>query len=317
MTPEQFKESLKSGKLVTDEQDEVKKEEIVLQQTIETPALKTEKPKSDKINPLLKKIQRIPGETFKLPSRGIFYKNGELDEDVVDGEVVIFPMTGYDELLFKSPDALFQGTAIENVIKRCVPAIKAPLALSANDIDFILTCIRKVTYGENITIKFNCYSEKCKDKNVEREYDVSLLKFIAQSKQITQAEIDKLTFVLGDLYTVKLRPARMIDLIGIYQNNIPEYEDKFEAQYTNHVKVLVSIIESVDDVEDKDNIIEWINALPANMADNLLKQIHNLNNWGVEFKYSITCKDCKKAMEVTTPMNPLHFFMKPSDFATK
>ncbi len=314
MTPEQFKESLKSGKLVSNEVVEANKEEIKIQQTVDAPILKTEKVKSDRINPLLKKIQRIPGETFKLPSRGIFYKNGELDEEVNDGEVVIFPMTGYDELLFKSPDALFQGTAIENVIKRCVPAIKKPLELSANDIDFILTCIRKVTYGENISIKFNCH---CKENSTEREYGVSLLKFIAQSKQITQTEIDKLTFVLGNLYTVKLRPAKMIDLIGIYQNSIPEYEDKFEAQYTNHIKVLVSIIESVDDVEDRDDVVEWLNALPANMADDLLKQIHNLNNWGVEFKHSITCKDCKKVVEVTTPINPLHFFMKPSEFATK
>jgi len=315
MTPEQFKESLKSGKLVTDNASEEIKEEIIPQVSIDKPSIKVEKPKSERINPLVQKIQRIPGETFKLPSRGIFYRNGELDSEVINGELVVYPMTGYDELLFRSPDALFQGTAISNVIKRCVPTVLKPLELSANDVDFLLTCIRKVTYGENITIKYKCTSEKCQKKDTEHEYHVSLLKFIMSSKQITQEEIDKLTFVLGNLFTVKLRPAKMVDLISVYQNNIPEYDDKFEAQYANHIKVLVSIIDSVDGIEDKEMITEWVDALKANLADDLLKQIHNLNNWGVEFKYNITCKDCKKLVEVTTPMNPLHFFMKPSDFA--
>ena len=37
-------------------------------------------------NPLLQKI-RLPGRIFQLPSRGLFYKNGELDESVKNGEI--------------------------------------------------------------------------------------------------------------------------------------------------------------------------------------------------------------------------------------
>ena len=39
-------------------------------------------------NPLLASL-RIPGETFRLPSHGLFYTDGELDDSVVNGEVEV------------------------------------------------------------------------------------------------------------------------------------------------------------------------------------------------------------------------------------
>jgi hypothetical protein len=83
-------------------------------------------------NPLLEKLKKkIPGETFRLPSRGLFYTNGELDPEVENGEIVIYPMTTVDELALRSPDMLFQGTAITQVIRRTVPQILKPERLIA------------------------------------------------------------------------------------------------------------------------------------------------------------------------------------------
>ena len=65
-------------------------------------------------NPLLSKLN-MPGATFKLPSCGLFYTSGEITPDVVDGEVHVQPMTGYDELLLKSPDMLFSGQGVNKV----------------------------------------------------------------------------------------------------------------------------------------------------------------------------------------------------------
>ena len=95
----------------------------------------TEQPRS---NPLLERI-RIPGETFTLPSQGIFYKNGELDDDSKNGEVYIYPMVTYDEIVLKTPDKLFSGEAITEVFQRCVPQIKKPMELLAKDVDFIFS----------------------------------------------------------------------------------------------------------------------------------------------------------------------------------
>ena len=56
-------------------------------------------------NPLLARVE-MPGSTFQLPSRGLFYNNDELRGDVEMGEVHISPMSAYDEILMKSPDHL-------------------------------------------------------------------------------------------------------------------------------------------------------------------------------------------------------------------
>ena len=96
-------------------------------------------------NPLLDRLNRMPGETIRLPSLGQFYEHGELEEGVVNGEIVLNPMTMTDEIMMKSPDMLFQGTAIERVFQRCSPQIKKPLDLLSSDVDFILTHLRKIS----------------------------------------------------------------------------------------------------------------------------------------------------------------------------
>ena len=53
-------------------------------------------------NPLLARV-KLPGETFALPSGGIFYESGELDDSVNHGELHIYPMAAYDEVLIKTP----------------------------------------------------------------------------------------------------------------------------------------------------------------------------------------------------------------------
>jgi hypothetical protein len=111
-------------------------------------------------NPLLQKI-KIPGKRFRLPSRGLFYTQGELEDGVVDGEIIVYPMTSIDEMYLRSPELLFNGEAIDIVIKRCCPEIKKPLQLVSKDVDFILACLRVVSYGNSYTIKTKC--PKCEE----------------------------------------------------------------------------------------------------------------------------------------------------------
>jgi len=49
------------------------------------------------INPLIERAY-VPGETHTLPSGGLFYKNGELSNDVKNGEITVNPMTAIMKL---------------------------------------------------------------------------------------------------------------------------------------------------------------------------------------------------------------------------
>jgi len=50
---------------------------------------------SNNQNPLLAAI-KMPGRVFQLPSRGIFYKDGELDETCKNGEIHVQPLSALD-----------------------------------------------------------------------------------------------------------------------------------------------------------------------------------------------------------------------------
>lgn len=117
----------------------------------------TEKDQVQKINPLIEKHRsNIPGMTFRLPSLGYFYDEGVLAEDVVDGEVVIYPMRLREELAMKSLDSIFQGRAVLDTVRYCVPQILKPEKIISEDIDYILTAIKKMTHGEHITYRMRC-----------------------------------------------------------------------------------------------------------------------------------------------------------------
>jgi hypothetical protein len=115
-------------------------------------------------NPLINKI-KLPGKKYRLPSRGVFYHSGELDDSVIDGEVEIFSMTAIDEITLRTPDLLYSGEAIDRVFKRCIPQILKPLELVSKDVDFLLTALRVVSYGNEIEVNHKC--EKCAEKDAE------------------------------------------------------------------------------------------------------------------------------------------------------
>lgn len=121
-------------------------------------------------NPLITKHRSLlPGQVFRLPSRGVFYKDkGILSDDVQNGEVLVNRMRLREELAMKSVDAIFQGTAITETLNYCVPQILDPSRLVSEDIDYLLTAIKKLTHGNYIT-----YRDKCFDvnRNVDDESD--------------------------------------------------------------------------------------------------------------------------------------------------
>ena len=98
---------------------------------------------------------RQPAIYIKLPSQGNYYTPGAIDMPV-NGELPVFPMTAIDEITYRTPDALFNGQAVVNVIQSCVPSIKDAWAIPAVDIDTILVAIRIASYGHQMEFATQC-----------------------------------------------------------------------------------------------------------------------------------------------------------------
>lgn len=105
-------------------------------------------------NPLTQYF-RQPAIYIRLPSGGKFYPPGTLQMPP-NNELPVLPMTSVDEITYRTPDALFNGTATVNVIKSCVPGIRDPWVMPSTDIDAVLVGIRIASYGHEMEIGTTC-----------------------------------------------------------------------------------------------------------------------------------------------------------------
>jgi hypothetical protein len=289
-----------------------------------------------KINPLLEK-NKMPGQRFRMPSRGLFYTNGELADTVKDGEVEVFPMKTIDEINLKTPDLIFQGNVIERVFKRCIPEIVKPMELLSNDVDYLMAALWKVSHGNSLPIKTTC---ECTNHKTTREYTIPLDKLLAQNT--VELDKDKLlseyNFEITNPSTnvtldIQLKPIKYDNLVSTYQTqsqNLVKYndftvpeglDDEEKEKYTKEMEesmehyislILSSMIESVDGITDRDNIEEWVLDLRVPMKKQLSEKIEKVSSWGVKFDYTVNCFDCGKPIDVSPMLNPVSFFSQSS-----
>lgn len=122
---------------------------------------------SQNSNPL-KQYFRQPAVYLRLPSEGNFWPQGTLNMPP-NKELPVLPMTAIDEITYRTPDALFNGSAVVNVIQSCIPDIKDAWAAPGTDLNSILVAIRIASYGHEMEINSQCPS--C---NNEDEYTIDL-----------------------------------------------------------------------------------------------------------------------------------------------
>jgi hypothetical protein len=145
-------------------------------------------------NPL-KQYFRRPAVYIKLPSGGKYYPPGVIDMPE-NGELPIYPMTAIDEITTKTPDALFNGTAMAELMKSCIPNIKDPWQINSMDLDAILIGIRAAANGSELEIESTCPS--CNDY---AKYGINLVNMLGQMEAGNyEAEMQ-----INDL-SIKFRP---------------------------------------------------------------------------------------------------------------
>ena len=311
-------------------------------------------------NPLLKKIQ-LPGKRFRLPSRGLFYTNGELDASVQDGEVEVFSMTTIDEITLRSPEFLYTGEAIERVFAKCIPDVKEPLKLLAKDIDFLLACLRIVSYGGTYTIttrcpaceetqenlnalKLNEFLKEVEEKAAEQEVPIDLAMvdekvqariktikakrsdeqtyaidlngiILNKTTEIDDTEIQKYVITLSNGQVVHMTPMTMESNVAANQFQNEKNDRNLEEVEEFMALIISCTVKEVDGITDEQMIREWAKDLPVVYKEEIRKATRELATWGTEFDYTVTCEEesCGHQRNIKTLLNPITFFMTPSE----
>ena len=172
-------------------------------------------------NPL-QQYFRQPAIYIKLPSNGDFYPDGAIDMPP-NREIPVYPMTAIDEITYRTPDALFNGSATTNVIKSCVPNILDPWSIPATDLDSILTGIRAATNGSEIELESAC--PNCKEIT---GYSINLIQLLST---IDPSGYEKLLKV-GEL-SFKFKP---LSYKEINQSNMFQFELQREIDSVNTIE---------------------------------------------------------------------------------
>lgn len=269
-------------------------------------------------NPL-QKFFRQPKIYIGFPSQGAYTKPGVIQGDPTN--VPVFGMTGMDEIIIKTPDALLNGESTVKVIESCVPNIKDGWELNNLDVDIILTAIRIATYGNSITV-----SHKCSHCGVEHEYELELTQLIDHFSSI---QYDN-RVVLKDVI-VKLQPLtyRQITDYGLRNfqlqqmlKQIEKVEDEAERKvqlsklYSDFAElqneVYLAGIESIEAgntvVTERSFIEEWARNTEKGAFDLIRKQVDaNREKWKNP-PTPVVCDECKGTDEISVELDNATFF---------
>lgn len=173
-------------------------------------------------NPLAQ-FFRQPTIYLRLPSNGKFWPANAL-EMTANLEFPVLPMTARDEITYRTPDALFNGSAVVTVIQSCVPNIKDAWQTPGCDFNAILIAIRIASYGHQYDIDTKC--PQCAN---EAAYGLDLRKLL---DGISAANFDK-PLALGDL-EIHFKPMTY-QLMN--QANLVNFENQKELLVINDNKL--------------------------------------------------------------------------------
>jgi hypothetical protein len=273
------------------------------------------------LNPLLEKV-KLPGRVFSLPSKGQFYKAGEvLDSHVKDGEIQVKPMSALTEVKLRSADLLLSGKIIREVCLECAPEILVPEKLINKDIDALFVFLVASTYGSAKKIQS---IHNCKKAEVH-EYTISLDTILVNPRNDCLVHKDMMYQVdLNNGQRVILNPVKFqdsMDIMLMRQELARKQRDNIPVETTDYELLIIAdllcVIEAVEDtaldgkiirVTDRNLIAEWARALTKKHTDMIIKAANESAEWGFEFKVPVTCKDCGEEYSHEIELNPVNFF---------
>ena len=277
----------------------------------------------------LQNYQRQPKLFIDLPSKGTWY-----DESIIEGEqyvqIPVFGMNAMDEIMFKTPDALYSGDATANVIKSCIPTILDPWKLVGFDIDYVLIAIRIATYNDSMPVTSSC--PMCSHLN---ESVLSLTRMIQNYENYkieNTFSIDDLTFnirpisykQMTDFSTENYSYERQLYQSAQSDELTEQQKDKITKeifQKTNdlNLRVAISYISSVSNSTDSETnlnaITEFVVNNDAKFYSMLQTTIFDLTNqWKVP-KITIKCggvleegKECNHEYSSKVELDYSNFF---------
>ena len=273
-------------------------------------------------NPLISAYKK-PAMYVSLPSGGKYYE--PKPKLSVDGELAIYPMTARDELITKTPDALFNGEATIALIESCCPDIENPRQIPVNDLLVLMLAIRQASYGNNLDVDINC--PKCDYMN-QMSVDAGAMLASAQQLEHDNTVTLKNGFIvyakpfnLEDRTILQIQQVKQQKMITALADESLTDEDrtrKFGETFVELAELTVELIANsivyvqqdadAERHEDKEIIREWLQSISKTDYEQIRDRIETLSDSGLNTKVNATCQDCGNEWQTDIDLDIANFF---------
>jgi len=279
-------------------------------------------------NPLQRYFRR-PALWVKLPTLGKWYTNGEVTFNERQ-EVQVFGITAIDEIMLNTPDALFNGHALETVINSCIPEVHDVKRLSQPDLDALFLGIKSATNNGKHEMTRTCV--QCKHENtfdIQCNQLLDSMTYIEDSDTVINIDgdikvhIKPYDFEMRSLliqHQLEERKALSIIEKNITDNNL-EKADQFARSLEKMSRLSFRLIaDSVTAIEilgkdrqfvdNKEHIAEWMTNVNKLTSDAIVSAVNTLNEVGPPKTTAAQCTNCGHTWTETLTFDPALFFSR-------
>ena len=271
-------------------------------------------------NPLRKHF-RQPAIYIRLPSQGRYYPQGALSMPP-NGELAVLPMTAMDEITSRTPDALFNGSAVVELIRSCVPNIVDPWSVPATDFNTLLVAMRLASYGHEMDINTTC--PKC---GHEHRFGLDLrvvLDTLQSADYETPLQMGDLTFYfappnyksMNDISRAQFDDQKITQALS--QTDVPEDQklkqlgDAFrritELTMTSVTHSIVTVKTADAMVTDQGHIREFLANCPKHIFEQIKEHVIRLRSTSDFKPLQITCSNCANQYTQEFTLDMSNFF---------
>ena len=274
-------------------------------------------------NPL-QKYFRQPKIYVALPSKGAFYPPNSFNGD--SNNAPIFGMTGMDEILMKTPDALFNGESTVKVVESCCPYIRNAWMMPSIDVDYMLIAIRIATYGNEMDVTHRC--PNCQSIN---DYSIDLSKVLAYLQEQVydgRIDLDELSITMRPLtyqevtrfnvenYKLQkmLYQLSKLESSGNEEQTLQKQDDIYKRIAEMQIELFEISIENVQTpdavVNDKELISEWIRNSDKESYRKIKEKLEaNKRQWDIP-QQDVECPECNHGSKIQVSMDQANFFAR-------
>jgi hypothetical protein len=275
-------------------------------------------------NPLSRYF-RQPTIYMRLPSKGQHYPEGTLDLPP-NGEIPVFPMTVRDEIINKTPDALFNGSSVVSLIQSCVPNIKDAWVIPSIDLDSILIAIKVATYGKDLDITGSC--THCKESS---DFIIDLNRVLADigiadytsPQRIGQFEIMFRPLTYHEINETSKEQFNEQKILNILPESSLSDQERIQQINQLIVKITDGTISALsksissirtDDVlvSDEKQIHEFLDNCPTALFAAIRDAAVTKRQAGAMKPLKLTCSHCNKQYDQILTLDLSNFFVPSS-----